>query len=191
MMRKLFLNLLIGLITFLVGVCIQNTLKVKQIFTKNFAVQTNKSVEVSNSYATPLQFDEKEEVATFDDEGFSGGWYMVDDFKGMKEVWTILLSRNDDFSENKEIVWSAIILTDKEENHFQSISIKTGENKLKFKTNKVRDVNYKFEGNFLKNGRFAVEGEEVLKGNLQKYVKGRKVAEIKAIFAYHEPRCWH
>ncbi len=35
------------------------------------------------------------------------------------------------------------------------------------------------------------EGEELLRGTLQKFVKGDKVAEVSGDFAYYEPHCWH
>jgi hypothetical protein len=84
-----------------------------------------------------------------------------------------------------------MILTDKESDDFHSISIKTDNNRLSFKTNKVKNIEYKFEGVFFKGKKVGKDGEKVLKGTLRKFVKGKQVAAIKADFKYYEPRCWH
>lgn len=136
-------------------------------------------------------FGENEEYRNF------GGWFIADDFKGMPEVWTILLDRGDEESTDGKTVWSAMVLTqnaDGEPNDddiFQSVSIATEGNRLSFKTNKIRGIEYKFDGRFARNGVDFSQNEKVLKGTMQKIVKGKQVAKFTAGFAYHEPRCFH
>ena len=114
----------------------------------------------------------------------------------MKEVWTILLTTdNEHFKDNK--VWSAMVLTDNpdgssnDDDNFQSVRIKTENNHLSFKTNKIRGIEYKFDGEFFKNGKEFSNDEKVLKGTLQKILKGKVIAKFTADFAYHEPHCFH
>ena len=145
-------------------------------------------------------FDSFDGSKAYDEEmnyqGFSG-WFISDDFKGMKEVWTILLDRDDENSKSENLVWSAHILTTNpdfspnDDDHFHSVSIKTDKDKLSFRTNKIRGIEYRFEGEFFKSGKNFDEDEKVLKGTMQKFVKGEKVAEFADDFAYNEPRCFH
>lgn len=133
-----------------------------------------------------------------EDEGYDG-WFSADDFKGMPEVSTILLDRDFLNSKNDKLVWQAMILRndidynaiDDSDADLSSVWIKTENNKLSFKTKKYRNVEYKFNGEFFKNGNKFAEEEKVLKGTMQKFVKGKKIAEFTADFAYFEPRCFH
>ncbi|MDQ4122963.1 MAG: hypothetical protein M3209_16115 [Acidobacteriota bacterium] len=84
-----------------------------------------------------------------------------------------------------------MILTDNEDDDFRSISIKTANNRLRFKTNKVKNIEYKFDGVFFKGRKAGKDGEKILKGTLRKFVKGKQVAAIKADFEYYEPQCFH
>jgi hypothetical protein len=130
------------------------------------------------------------------DEGYSG-WFIAEDFKGMPEVWTILLDQDFVESNNKNFIWQAMVLTQHKDStpnddaDFSSIWIKTENNKLSFKTRKYRNVEYQFSGTFFKNGKNFEQAEKVLKGTMQKFVKGRKVAEFTSEFAYYEPQCFH
>lgn len=136
-------------------------------------------------------YDEENEY-----QGYSG-WFIADDFKGMKEVWTVLLSRDNENSKNKKFVWSAMILTNNpdgspnDDDNFHSVWIKTEGKHLSFRTNKIRGIEYKFDGEFFKKGKDFSEDEKVLKGTLQKIVKGKQAAKFTADFAYFEPRCFH
>jgi hypothetical protein len=129
-------------------------------------------------------------------QSFSG-WFITDNFKRMPEVWTILLSRDSKHPQTKKFQWTAMVLTNlkdgssDDEAHFSSIWIKTENNKLSFKTKKYQNVEYKFVGEFLRNGKNFSEEEKVLKGTIQKFVKGKKIAEFTSDFAYFEPRCFH
>ncbi len=125
------------------------------------------------------------------DSGYSG-WFIADDFTGMKDVWAIDLLR--DGSKTGKMHWSATVMTDEFLDPetavlFDSVSIKTKGDKLSFVTEKIRGVSYTFEGEiFVKDN---AEKQESFKGRLRKYVKGKKVAELKSDFDYFEPQCWH
>ncbi len=127
-----------------------------------------------------------------------GGWFIADDFKGMPEVWTILLARDsDEKSKDEKMVWTAMILTvdaegnPNDDDDFHSVQIKTVGNRLSFKTNKIRGIEYKFDGEFFVNGKDFPEEKNVLRGTMQKIVKGKQIAKFTADFAYHEPQCYH
>jgi hypothetical protein len=130
------------------------------------------------------------------DEGY-GGWLIADKFKGMKEVWTILLSRDSENLDNDKLVWSASILTlnadgeSNDDDDFNSVQIKTDDNRLSFRTNKIRGIEYKFDGEFFRSGKDFSDDEKVLKGTLEKIVRGKTVAKFTADFAYNEPHCFH
>jgi hypothetical protein len=100
-------------------------------------------------------------------------------------------------SKDKNFIWQAMILTKHKDDtpnddaDFSSVWIKTEKNRLSFKTKKYRNVEYKFVGEFFKNGKDFAQEEKVLKGTLQKFIKGKKVAEFTSDFAYYEPHCIH
>ncbi len=209
-------KLLIALLTFTVGVLTFNLLTTKQVSTPVTLTIEKKAVKTSESKieTTPTErienpkLPEKIEYLKPFFDSFSandydgnqyqsyGGWFMADDFRGMKEVWTILLTRDDVNSEEK-LLWSAMILTQhadgspNDDDNFQSVWIKTENNRLSFRTNKIRGIEYKFDGAFFKNGKEFSNDEKALKGTLRKIAKGKEVAKFTADFAYHEPRCFH
>ena len=129
-------------------------------------------------------------------QGFSG-WFSTDEFKEMEEVWTILLSRDNENSKDEKLVWSAMILTNNadgssnDNDDFHSVQIKTAGNHLSFRTNKIRGIEYRFDGEFFKKGKDFLPDEKVLNGTLHKIVKGKQVAKFTADFAYYEPVCFH
>ncbi len=137
---------------------------------------------------------------SFDSDGneqYFSGWLIPNNFKGMPEVWTILLTRGDFNPENEKLVWSAMVLTtnaDGEPNDddlFESVQIETVGSHLSFKTNKIRGIEYRFDGDFIKNGTDFSEDDSVLRGTMQKIVRGKQAAVFTAKFAYHEPHCFH
>jgi hypothetical protein len=138
----------------------------------------------------------KSEYVNDEYQGFSG-WFIPDEFKEMKEVWTLLLSRDSENSKNGKMIWKAMLLTShkngspKDNGNFFSTYIMAEKNRLKFRTNKIEGVEYKFHGKFFKDGKDFGEEEKVLKGTLQKFVKGKKVAEFTSDFKFYEPKCWH
>ncbi len=104
-----------------------------------------------------------------------------------------MLHRDLENSKSEKLVWSAHVATDfdTDDAGFHSVRIKAESNRLSFRTNKFRDIEYKFKGEFFKNGKDFAEAEKVLKGTLEKFVKGKKVAESTSDFSYFEPHCLH
>lgn len=194
-MKRLLLNLLVGLLTFFLGFSVQNLTVTKPNSVTGFFVEKR---EVLAILPAPLEIKRKtepnqiEQKSSEDNEEFGfHGWYSVDNFKGMNEVWTINLSKDSQDSDAQKLVWSAIVLTDNENNIFDSVWIDTSNNKLSFKTKRNRKIEYQFDGTFFKGKKSGSSGEKVLRGTLRKFVKGKEVAKIKADFAYYEPHCWH
>ena len=197
-------NISIAVLTFLLGVSAFNFLHFEEITVPlqetveitricKFSTPTRK-VENSKSFFDSFgdnRYDEKSQY-----QGYSG-WFMANDFKGMPEVWTILLDRDYKDSNNDKLIWSAMILTNKangesnDDDNFQSVQIKTDGNHLSFRTNKIRGIEYRFDGEFFKTGKDFSDDEEVLKGTLQKLVKGKQVAKFTDEFSYLEPHCFH
>jgi hypothetical protein len=204
LMKKIF----VALLTFAIGVFAFGLFNFQSSFNNEkdvFAPDLNSKFfttidPVSENQSEKSQQLKTETVLPFfksfsDDEGYSG-WLMADDLKDMKEVWTIRLWRDSGNSKSEKLSWSADILrndidynVDDADDSF--IWIKTENNKLSFRTKKYRNVEYRFDGEFFKDGKTFAEGEKVLKGTLQKFVKGKKVAEFTSDFAYFEPRCFH
>ena len=193
-------KLLIAFLTFTIGIMAFNLLKSRETSTSAILTMENKTFVASQSSLENIPIERIKYSKSFfdsfnEDEGFSG-WLIADNFKGMKEVWTILLTTdNEHLKDNK--VWSAMVLTDNpdgssnDDDNFQSVRIKTENNHLSFKTNKIRGIEYKFDGEFFKNGKDFSNDEKVLKGTMQKIVKGKVVAKFTADFAYLEPHCFH
>jgi len=190
-MKKVLFNFSIAFLAFLFGIIVQNLAKPELNPPAPITLaEQNIKIEISKIQIPELPLFEKQpDLSEIEEEG--GGWYQVDDFKGMREVWTMLLTRDYENEKNGKLNWLAMILTDKEDDDFHSISIKTNNNRLSFKTNKVKNIEYKFDGVFFKGKKVGKDGEKVLRGTLRKFVKGKQVAAIKADFKYYEPRCWH
>lgn len=201
-------KLLVALLTFTFGVLAFNLLKTSQMSAPTTCISEQKAVGISllqiENVPTKKVENQKPFFDSFtsneyDNGEFQGfwGWFIADDFAGMQEVWTILLSRDSENSKSEQLVWSAMILTQhadyspNDDDDFHSVWMKTENNHLSFRTNKIRGIEYKFDGEFLKNGKNFSADEKVLKGTLQKIVKGKRIAKFTAEFAYHEPHCFH
>ena len=198
-------KLLVALLTFAIGVFAFGLLNFKTSFNLGVKEVTLNEIPVSTTPVSKNLLDIPQEIKpennlpffkSFGKNGY-GGWFIADDFKGMPEVWTILLMKDFADSKNDKLIWKAMILTQlksgdpDDDADFSSLWIKTEINKLSFKTKKYRNVEYKFSGTFFKNGNNFEQEEKVLKGTMQKFVKGKKVAEFTADFAYFEPHCFH
>jgi hypothetical protein len=208
-------KLLMALMAFTIGVAGFNLLDTKQqscdmkiLTAEQTAVKTPKFQTEIISYEnvpTKKPADLKPFFDSFgkngDDENDEyqnyGGWFIADDFKGMPEVWTLLLDRDTWNSKDGEPAWRAMILTQNadyspnDDDNFQSVSMTTEDNRLSFRTNKIRGIEYKFDGQFTRNGTDFSQDEKVLRGTLRKIVKGKQVAAFTADFGYHEPHCFH
>jgi hypothetical protein len=75
---------------------------------------------------------------------------------------------------------------------YKLIDVSVTEKHLKFRTQKVKGVYYRFDGRFLGDGNFSGQfsgfGSEMLEGTLQKFVNGQKAFEITTPFV-HYPGC--
>jgi hypothetical protein len=126
------------------------------------------------------------------------GWYSLNTYETMPEVNTILLS-GDNFDDHgrageKMNIYAGIyteLSKDIDKGFAEAVWTKFDGNKVSFKTKKLKGIIYRFEGTFFKNKTSGENGEEILRGTLQKFVKGRKVAEASGDFAYSEPYCLH
>lgn len=201
-------KVLVALLTFTVGIVAFNLVKTKQVSNSVNSTVQQKAVIVSEHQIENIPnkkteilkpfFDsfETDEYIPHEYQGYSG-WFIADDFKGMKEVWTILLRIDNENFKKEKLVWSAMILTQHSDysandmDNFQSVSIKTENNRLSFRTNRIRSIEYRFNGEFLKSGKNFSEDEKVLNGTLEKIVKGKTVAKFTTDFAYNEPHCFH
>jgi hypothetical protein len=195
-------KILIALLTFLLGVFAFNLLNFEKAATSQTFAPVQKVVEIPETQIEDFPNQKIGSSEPFfnsfnENEGY-GGWLIADKFKGMKEVWTILLTRdNENSDESKKLVWTAMILTmngddtANDDDNFHSVWIKTENNHLSFRTNKIRGIEYKFDGKFFKRGKDFSDDEKVLKGTLQKIVKGKEAAKFTADFAYQEPVCFH
>lgn len=202
-------KILVGLLAFSIGVAGFNLFKAKPQAPSVKIAPVEITVDVSTPPVKPAApekpealkpfFDSFKTVAYDENNEYQGyaGWLIADEFKGMKEVWTILLDRGDEGSTNGKLVWSAMILTTNtdgspnDDDDFSSVWIKAESDHLSFRTNKVRGIEYRFDGKFFKNGKDFAEDQKVLRGTMQKIVRGKVVAKFTDDFAYFEPHCFH
>lgn len=207
---------LVLILTFAIGIIAFNLFKLSQQSSipaiapakKQFVIieSSPKTPDVQNtiipfeSLESAKPFFESFKINAYDEnDNYQGynGWFIADDFKGMNEVWTILLDRSSENSGDNKLIWSAMVLTlntddsSNDTDKFHSVWIKTEKDKFSFTTNKIRGTQYKFSGKFFKNGNKFSQNEKVLKGTMQKIIKGKRVAKFTADFAFHEPTCFH
>jgi hypothetical protein len=75
---------------------------------------------------------------------------------------------------------------------YKFVFVSVTEKHLKFRTQKVKGVHYRFDGRFLGHGNFSEQfngfGSVMLEGTLQRFVKGHKAFEINTPFV-HYPGC--
>ena len=157
---------------------------------------TNLAVRV-NAAAGAAAYLPEEEIRATAQESFVNvaddqaiyGWYTLDKYIGMDEVTMIYIS--DPGTSDDEP--SGGVFTNFEsygdQGFFNSSRTKVNGNHVEFLTETIKGISYKFEGTFIY--RTVTEGEKPLYGTLQKFVKGKKVAETSGNFEYAEPRCWH
>lgn len=193
-------KILIGLLTFLLGVYVFNLFDFRKAATMYEPVAPVQTVvEISKPR---FEYHSSEKIVNSEsffnsfkaDESFYG-WFITDNFRGMKEVWAISLNRDDENSANGNLNWRAGVRTwhadgtPNDDDNFQAVWIKNENNRFAFRTNKIRGVEYKFDGEFFKNGKEFSDDEKVLKGTLRKIIKGKEVAKLATDFAYQEPHC--
>ncbi len=192
-------RILVAISTFSIGISVVGLLRSEP---DSGPPQLPPVVEISETTLVKVLNDTKpNNLPTFfnsfeKDEGYYC-WLIPYEFSGMKEVWTVLLSRDRKGNDSEKLVWSAMILTTNpdgspnDDDIFTSIWIKTENDRLSFKTNKTHGVSYEFDGKFFKVGKKFADDEPVLKGTMRKIVKGKEVAKFTADFSYSEPHCFH
>lgn len=193
-MKKSLLGLAVALATFFGGVLITKVFNFENETVSNLPVKNVKIVEIPVTPVEPLKNAEEIQDEA-DDENVFSGHYQLDNFSRMEEVDMIVLSRYYGYHEQSgKIISSGGVLTSSGKNADKrlalSFSAEISNDQVKFKTIKIKEIEYKFEGVFFKDKVTGVNGEKVLRGTLQKFVKGKKVAEVSGDFAYYEPHCW-
>ncbi|HEY0459426.1 MAG TPA: hypothetical protein VGC97_09840 [Pyrinomonadaceae bacterium] len=202
-MKKFLTGLLVALLAFLSGVLIVKALRVNQPEVMVASVEKIKVEEVKNDEIPFFKVEQSEESKKIEtDEDFNNefidAWYSLNRYEKMPEVNMIKLSRDniseDGTKSDKPILYSGIYTTlsdDIDEGFAKAIQITLKDNILKFKTKKLKGIEYRFQGIFFKNKMVGEQDEKVLRGSLQKFVKGKKVAEVSGDFAYYKPYCLH
>ncbi len=197
-------NILVGLSTFAVGVLFSYSF----YFVNVSDSRLDEKVQIAGEDETYIcSFVPNNEIYenktfkpffdSFDTNEYYYGWFIADKFKGMKEVWAISLDRDSENPQTEEFKWSAMILTVNkddsvnDDDDFHAIQIKTNGRNISFTTNKIRGIKYKFTGEFGNEFYNFEEGKKALKGTLQKFVNGKKVAEFTSDFKFYEPHCLH
>lgn len=75
---------------------------------------------------------------------------------------------------------------------YKFVYVSVTEKHLQFRTEKVKGVDYRFDGRFLGAGNFSAQfsgvGSVMLQGTLQKFVNGQKAFEVNTPFV-HYPGC--
>lgn len=198
-MKKSLLGLVVALAAFFMGVSAAGIFQVEPKAISTQALEVFKFHEVQTFKAEPLinEIEESSSVAAVERQDFDG-WYTPENNKKMPEVNTIKLSGSyidSDGNLPDEMDLYAGIYTelsdDVDKGFAEAVWTKFNGNKVKFKTKKLKGIVYRFEGNFFKNKTSGAEGEKILRGTLQKFVKGKKVAEISGDFEFNQPYCLH
>lgn len=189
------IGLTVGLAAFFCGVFVTEVFRFTPRLISKPVVEEVKLVEFPEAVLETVEKieEEGEFEQTFTDEDFIGGWYRLDRFKGMDEVNLVSLSSEWAGKNNEKMVRSAIVFTGKNfgDKLFHSVRAEIDHKKVKFRTEKIKGVEYRFEGTFFKGKTSGKDEEKVLRATLQKFIKGKKIAEVSGDFAYFEPRCWH
>jgi len=130
---------------------------------------------------------------SFDSDSNYSGWLSVDEFSGMKEVWTVSLWRTSEQTPK----WEAAVLTlnrdgsSNDDDSFHSEIITAAGDRLSFRTNTIRGVRYELSGRFFKSGHNFDSNEPVFSGTMKKIRNGKVIAVFAAEFEYIEPHCFH
>lgn len=193
-MKKSLLSLLIALLTFFGGVFAAKIYLVKYQFVSVPSIET---VKIEEERTNELKFSEsdqlqKKEVSENEDDKFHGWYFLGEDIKTMPEVKMIEISKiSANIHSSKKTVVSSGIFTDFLEHGYhgyvEDLWTKIEDNKVEFRTKKIKGIEYSFKGFFFKNKTSGKYGEEILRGTLKKYIKGKKVAEVSGDFAYSPP----
>lgn len=184
-MKRFFIGLIAAIITFAIGIAAFENFDPESIIIPNVAVEE----------VTACNFPDELRIQSSDEDVFSG-WYSFGNIqsKGMKEVNMISLLKNNDDKDDKISAYGGVFTTLEDygdQGFFSSVSTQIDGYRVKFRTEKIKGISYRFEGIFFNNEITGKEDEEFLRGTLQKFVKGKKVAEFSGNLIYSEPQCWH
>ena len=193
-----------AIVAFLIGITLANALRYTPVDDTSFTIPVRSNHDgappVIDALPPPNEPVDRSTLSFFDSldtEGYWSGWLVANEFRGMKEVWTILLTTDEDVSREKYPAWTALVLTENQDgtsnddDDFHSVRINTHGDSLSFTTNTIRGIQYSFNGKFFKTGNIFDESEKVLTGTMIKTVRGKRVAKFTSDFAYHEPVCFH
>jgi len=198
-MKKCLLCLSVALLAFLFGI---STTQIFRPFQKPLPTPLfeNEAVDVPLFEPAPLSEPEEidEPVESIDAQTVHA-WYSLDSYKGMPEVEMINFYGTDVDDDGVKLekmafytgIYTNLFKNDVDEGFAEGIQTTVEGNKIKFKTKKLKGIEYRFEGTFFKNKTMGENGEKLLRGTLQKFVKGKKVAETSGDFEYTKPYCLH
>jgi len=165
------------------------TQNIEPLYIQEPEIGKNQLIVIDNS-ASDESFPDNENA----DENNFDGWYSPDHRSpNMKEVIMIVLSK-DCYNYDEPKSYGGVFTTLEnygDQGHFGSSNARIDGEKVNFRTEKIKGIEYRFEGTFFREKMPKEEGEKVLRGTLQKFVKGKKVAQISGDFGYSEPHCWH
>lgn len=201
-MKKSLLGLSVALAAFAFGVFTVRLFVYQQDFVIVKKGEKIESVVVRNRHIPEIASEELseakeiEESEPLDNSQDINAWYSIDTYKKMPEVAMIkfYLTYYDDKGKRikEPLLYSGVytnLTDDVYESYAEGIQTKLTGNKLEFRTKKLKGIEYRFHGVFFKNKMMGEQEEKVLRGTLQKFVKGKKVAEVSGDFAYGEPYC--
>jgi hypothetical protein len=193
-MKKSLLKLLVAMLTFFVGVFAAKIYLVKYQFVSVPPIEAVKVEEQRTNELNPAKSNEshRKEVPENENDRFHGWYFLQKNIKTMPEFKMIEIYKTPaSLHLSKKTVVSSGIFTGFLEHgyhgYIESLWTKIDDNKVEFKTKKIKGIEYSFKGFFFKNKTSGKYGEEMLRGTLKKYIKGKKIAEISGDFAYSAP----
>lgn len=193
-MKKILFNLSVAILTLFCGIFTVEVFLVEQkpLFEKEI-------VDIPLYETAPMTETETNQTDQYFEVKDFSAWYFLESkpYKGMPEVEMIGFGGtnvDDDGKELEKMSYDAGIFTnrfvyDVDEGYVEALETIVDGNKLRFKTEEFKGIEYRFRGTFFKNKMTGEENEKVLRGTLQKFIKGKKVAEVSGDFAYGKPHC--
>lgn len=135
-------------------------------------------VSLSEIPTSPEEIQTPENPYENDPDDFSGYYYPENGKGSVRHLWISL------WTEDKKNSISGEVRTNKRNYEFASAQL--ADKTLKFKTQKIKGVEYKFEGTFIYKGNFWDAGynEFVMRGVLRKFLNGKEVGRIKTRYVF-------
>lgn len=188
-MRNISLRLCITLVTFIVGVCAY-TLWVPEPSTKIDKLELSGLIPpaqpVNSQTNEPRVEAATEPPSPFDPSGDYHPIRQIADESERFVQFALEVRRR----KKKLVAWGHVSNVG---GWYKFISVSVTEKHLKFRTEKVKSVEYRFEGRFLGSGNFSEQfngytGSVMLQGTLQKFLNGQKAFGINTPFVPY-PGC--